>query len=93
MNVKEQDIVRLFAIGVLAISFLGLLFVMIFDMIVRPTQMIPTLVTTAVGAVIGYASTLLGVQQGVNQTIATHLTLSKPPEVPSNDNSNSQPTS
>lgn len=72
---NQQDILRVLAAGVLSVAFLAMLIVLTYDLIVRPDAMIPTVVTTVVGAVVGYAASILGVQQGVNQTISSHTYL------------------
>jgi hypothetical protein len=50
--------------GILLLAFVGFLLVEIVDLLIRPDAMIPAVVTTVVGVVIGYAAHAQGVDIG-----------------------------
>lgn len=49
---------------ILLASFIGFLFVMVFDMVTRPDAMVPTIVSGVVFAILGYAAHAQGVDLG-----------------------------
>lgn len=65
----NNNIVKLYSLGVLGLAFITSLVVMAVDLITRPETALPSLVTLVVGTMVGYAANTLGVQLGTQQTL------------------------
>lgn len=77
----QARVMVLMAVGVISVSFLASIYVMVYDFINRPGEMLPSIVTTFITFSLVTAGGILGVNVNISQMLQ-HVTTIMAPQRP-----------